>query len=681
MLTNNRSGQIQSGGKGDPHIAKQLSAQIDHFLILCIYEQDQSQDGRNIELDQLTGSPADIPIFQELGGSNSFVIWDHVYQESAPVFNSLRLVARKRLIWQIAENIVTYLLIKNKKFSPALSSILNDKHLKKQSIQNINDILQRDTFLMDNHVWEHFCSWFRIHLTEWVLEDMAQSLGPSRIAQLDKKELNDLFYEHISKNLTKNHDFIQKFADIVNKYTLDWVKKVIEYFNLENSSIQQIESLLTCKEGLFPHDFPSANIKNELTFHTAAQSCIYVLNNALYQSVREAFYKLKFSKTDESLWPTVSLVKGNMEGLLQIKPFKKDHYSFKKHHTIVKETWEDVKALSDLGADILDALCTFFISNAKHSEDIVEIQLDDLLAIRGLKPKLGGDGRRGGYEEKQRNQVLQSLSIIQKLWISLDKAVFYENGRRAETKLEGRAFIFVDEDRKECPVTNEISDKMIRYKVDKVFAKLLVGSGRQVALLPLKVLHYDPYRKTWEKRLARYLSWRWRIQARKGQFLQPNKVSTLLEALGAEMNERTPSRTRERLEKALDTLQEDGVIESWYYEKWEESIADQKGWGRIWLQSMIIISPPESIKEHYRPIKKNLQGKNNVQFQNQAAKETDESIGVQVREVRDRHQLSLTQVAEELGISPSYLSHIERGIKVPSKKILYKVQKWLHYFQ
>lgn len=681
MVIKDGTNQVQPSGNSENRISKKLSGKIDNFLILSIYEQDyRSQDGKSIEIDQLNGSLTEIPIFQDIAESNSFVVWERVYLESTPVFNGLRLVARKRLIWQIAENIVTFLLTKYKKFSPTLSSILKDQHLKKQSIQYIYDILQRDTFLIDNDVWENFCEWFRVHLTEWVLEEMTQSLGRNYIVQLDKKELNELFFQHISRNLSENKDFIQRFTAIVNKYTLDWVRKIITYLNLEDCSINQVESLLSLKAGAFHNNLPETISNKEAFFNFAVKNCIYVMNNALYQTVREAFYKLSFNETKESQWPTAYLAKGSIEGVLQIKPFKKDHYTFKKHHSIVKETWKEAMAMSDLGADILDALCSLFLSKAKHSEEIVEIQIDDILAIRGLKSKLGGEGRRGGYEDKQRRQVLQSLSIIQKLWISLDKAVFYEKGKPAEKKLEGRAFIFVDQNRKEYPITKEMLVKTIRFKVDQVFAKYLFESGRQVALLPLKVLHYDPYRKTIEKRLTRYLSWRWRIQARKGQYLQPNRVGTLLEAIGNEINERTPSRTRERLEKALDTLQEDGLIHSWYYEKWNEIVADQKGWGQIWMNAMIIIQPPEFIKEHYRPLNRNSPGKRMVQQKKEITVKMDESLGGNVREVRDRYNLSLTQVAADLEISTSYLSHIERGIKVPSKKIQYKLKQWLQDF-
>ncbi|MBX9976255.1 helix-turn-helix domain-containing protein [Cytobacillus firmus] len=101
--------------------------------------------------------------------------------------------------------------------------------------------------------------------------------------------------------------------------------------------------------------------------------------------------------------------------------------------------------------------------------------------------------------------------------------------------------------------------------------------------------------------------------------MQPNKVSTPLEAIGAEINERTPSRTRDRLEKALDSLHEEGLIGSWHY------------------------------KNDIKQIQKGIS----------SLDENTEIAGEKIREIREKFNLSLNQAAEELEISTSYLSNIE----------------------
>jgi hypothetical protein len=44
-------------------------------------------------------------------------------------------------------------------------------------------------------------------------------------------------------------------------------------------------------------------------------------------------------------------------------------------------------------------------------------------------------------------------------------------------------------------------------------------------------------------------------------------VVTLLDAVGVHVNERKPSETRTRLEKALDALLQDNVIAAWQYDR------------------------------------------------------------------------------------------------------------------
>lgn len=152
--------------------------------------------------------------------------------------------------------------------------------------------------------------------------------------------------------------------------------------------------------------------------------------------------------------------------------------------------------------------------------------------------------------------------------------------------------------------------------------------------------------------------------------MQPNKIRTLLEAIGENVNERTPSRTRDRLEKALDQLLEDGVLSAWHYHKWDETIANNKGWVRLWLDATILVEPPEIIKEQYRSIEKTKSTTHYaLDFQDSAQhKAKGATIGNQLRAIRKQFNLSLLQVSEELEISPSYISNIERGVKTPPSK-------------
>jgi transcriptional regulator with XRE-family HTH domain len=47
-----------------------------------------------------------------------------------------------------------------------------------------------------------------------------------------------------------------------------------------------------------------------------------------------------------------------------------------------------------------------------------------------------------------------------------------------------------------------------------------------------------------------------------------------------------------------------------------------------------------------------------------------EAVGARLRHLRRRRQLTLVEVADRAGISPQYLSELERGRKDPSSEVL-----------
>ncbi|MGG3942142.1 helix-turn-helix transcriptional regulator [Peribacillus psychrosaccharolyticus] len=656
------------------YLSNRWSSRINNFLVICINDQNSLlHDYKNIfKKQKRKGSITGFPIFKDDLNYKSFVIWDEAYKENEELFVKLRLAARNETVSQIAQSIVFYLLKQYEKISSKSHPILKEEILIKDSIFRMEQLLKKNTFLAKQTIWEDFYSWFRLQIKEWVLEEIAVSIGFDEMERLEDQELNDLFYQYLSKNLDKSPDFVLKITYIVNGYIQDWIKKIIVELNLETCTIEKIENLLYINHESDQTTELLISTIRDFTFNHTIQDHLLVMNSAPYHSVREAIYIKNFKKITDTPWPSTAIQKGNTEGFIQVIPIRGE----KSDHVMVEEAWNQVQLMSDVDVDVFDALCSFFLSKARNNEEIIEIDLKDLLAIRGLKSKLGGKGRRGGYEARQSEQIIKSLKNIQSIWIHINKAIVYEKGKPVLTTLQGRTFIFKDENGIEYGISEQNCRKKITFTIDTVFAKYLTGSGRQVALLSIKALQYNPYRQLWEKRLARYLSWRWRTQARKGEFLQPNKTRTLLESIGVILNTRVPSRTRERFEKALDTLLEDEVIASWHYEKWDESIADYKGWATVWLNSKIIIEPPDIIKDQYRTIEKKQ--KVRVDDQRESKSHNEKNIlGEQIRITRKTQKLSLYQLAEELEISAPYVSNIERGIKTPSIKIRTKMKKWL----
>ncbi len=196
-----------------------------------------------------------------------------------------------------------------------------------------------------------------------------------------------------------------------------------------------------------------------------------------------------------------------------------------------------------------------------------------------------------------------------------------------------------------------------------------------------KAVQYDPYRQKWGKRLARYLSWQWHSQARRGEYMRPYRVATLLEAVGEEINSRYPSKTRERLEKALDTLQKDEVIAAWQYDRWEEAVMERRGWADLWREATVLIEPPEIIRETYKSIERPPEPLAALPTSGGSLRPANSDVTTalvlseRIRSHRKNLRLSQLQAAEQLDIAQSYLSKLERGQVEPSPDIKKRLQK------
>ncbi|MDP9378607.1 MAG: helix-turn-helix domain-containing protein [Chloroflexota bacterium] len=404
---------------------------------------------------------------------------------------------------------------------------------------------------------------------------------------------------------------------------------------------------------------------------------ITTMSSAHYQALREAVSKNTFHQTEGSPWPTAQLDKGRASGLAQLRPPAVDEEGLLPPDEVAlwaELMWRQREELSDLDADALDALSAIWLSQARSVQQSAVADVDGLLAMRGLKPKRSGQGRRGGYEREQRAAILRALSHIQNLWLNMAELEVFEEtslGRRRPTKraVQSRAFVITDR-AGQLRIDGYIEVDRFLFRPGEVFGYFLLGPGRQTALLSAKALSYDPHNQTWEKRLTRYLSWQWRTQARGGMALRPFRVATLMDAAGEAIDSHHPVRTRDRLEKCLDRLQSDGVIAMWQYDNLDESAMGRRGWIQEWLQWTLLIEPPEIVREQYG----SLDQKRAVPLR---TPDSDAGLIEQVKLKRKTLRLSQLRAAEEIGVSQGYLNTLERGMSTPSEKMRKRLQEWL----
>ncbi len=334
---------------------------------------------------------------------------------------------------------------------------------------------------------------------------------------------------------------------------------------------------------------------------------VEIASSQLYHNFRDRIATGSFEMTEEEKWPVADLSSKVLKSKAYIMPDRDEPImgdNLRELQEMMASKVTDLAKEGDIAADVFDIITAKWLREAKHYEAMVTLAADDILKARGLMPRPGGSGRRGGFRETQRKEIQQKIDVLSYTWVTVEEMEIVElvKGKRKVTKWRGESKAIALTSRFGQIRLDGSTDAFAwRLRPGDVFAKFLFGPGRQTALLSQKALNYDPYRQKWEKRLARYLAWIWRISS--GRTQEGLLVKTLLDASNMEINKARPSRTRERLEEALDRLQADSVITAWQYETFDENMTAKRGWWRTWLDCKIIITAPASILKQYKKIK------------------------------------------------------------------------------
>ncbi len=353
--------------------------------------------------------------------------------------------------------------------------------------------------------------------------------------------------------------------------------------------------------------------EKRLTFKAPGDSYnkefIEISSSQLYHNFRDRISTGNFEVTADEKWPVADLSSKVLKSKAYIMPDREEPVigdaALQDLQEAMRKKVTDLAKQGDIAADVFDIITAMWLKEARHFEAMVNITADDFLKARGLLPKTSGTGRRGGFRDYQREEIQQQINILSYTWVTVEEMDVVEEfkGKRKLSKWRGESKAIALTSRFGQIRADGSTDAFAwRLRPGDVFAKFLFGPGRQTALLSQKALNYDPYRQKWEKRLARYLAWIWRISS--GRTQEGLLVKTLISAAGMTINKVRPSRTRERLEEALDRLQEDRVITAWQYDSINENMTSKRGWWQEWEECKIIITAPAGITEQYKKIKK-----------------------------------------------------------------------------
>ena len=383
----------------------------------------------------------------------------------------------------------------------------------------------------------------------------------------------------------------------------------------------------------------------------------------------------QFFKIDESPFPTASINTREAKWQAQLKPLSLDTTIATRsedEEELAKLMWEQREELSDSDSDIWDYCNWKWLQGTRDLEKWVSITIDEFLTMRGMLKKLNGKGQRGGFKKTQKEEVLRNIIHLQNILVNLFEIEVYSRRvlplKNGKETIQDRAVRIREQG--QIDLAGNLHIQGFSFRPGVLFSRFLFGPGRQVAMLSAQALRYHPKYEKYEKRLTRNLDWQWRIKAAKLDYFKPYRVRTLLEAIRLEVDRRIPSRTFNRLERALDRLQSDEVIRTWQWAT-DSASMDKAGWVDEWLDNNVFIEPPQAIFERYKDIPSHKPGQGGL------IKITE--LSERLKKKRALANLSVSDVAEKIGLpTPDYF-HAESG-SWPSASARSKLEKWLQEF-
>lgn len=542
----------------------------------------------------------------------------------------------------------------------------------------------KKSILGTKHVWKEFANWFLTNLIVMAIEMVENNFSKEALDSMSKEQRVEILNGYVFKN---NSLFIERYRYLVVMYVQDLARAIVRNIDSAKLSMEQLEIIF----GFRALERKKQDVKISLQIDKSvkspsSRSLLGVGNCLLYYRFREALAISDFTIPEGEKWPSANLTTGNrkLRAIVQLRPDPADiepHLSNTEIIAWQERMRQNVMAMDDVTADVMDIVSAIWLKQASHYEDIATVTADDILGFRGLKPQKNGAGRRGGYKGEWRQEIARHIAILANTWIvvtemDVTEEVEGKKGRqRKRVKWQGESKAWVVDSNFEQAAMEGKNSYVWRVRPGDVFSKFLFGAGRQTALISQKAVEYHPINQQWEKRLTRYLTWQWRNRQGEGAYLAPFNIETLMNAVNKEISKHNPIQTKGRLEKALDTLQQDHIITGWQYESVNEDNVGLKGWWKEWLKWKVIIEPPQDIMDHYGKIRKPRIKKREAHstgYQEQ----TSTFMGPIVKKARLQMGLSQMQAAEEIGVNQSTMSRLERG-ELTDGRTRYLLKKWL----
>jgi hypothetical protein len=281
----------------------------------------------------------------------------------------------------------------------------------------------------------------------------------------------------------------------------------------------------------------------------------------------------------------------------------KDTESSSISETESNKLWEQVKQQTDLQIDMAFAAISFCIRSAEPDHS-TWIYAEKFLESRGLekskKEVEKGITRTSGYRPENYQDVARALFNLEKIWITIQTQIDTTEINRKNKKRRKRSYTYKGRfivvkgslTQKELGTTDNEKGPEVAWHIapGDWLATFLDDPNRQVANLSDRALKYDPHNQRWEKYLARYFFFNGHMSSKGSGCTFNRYIGRLLQECSLEIEEDRQQRMRDRFEKAMNKITEDGFISAWHYTDYPNGYTPTKrSWLNEWLEQRITV--------------------------------------------------------------------------------------------
>jgi hypothetical protein len=282
---------------------------------------------------------------------------------------------------------------------------------------------------------------------------------------------------------------------------------------------------------------------------------------------------------------------------------------------VFDELMETVMQMNELTADTFLVILAQ-VHQAGDPSAKFTMTADMVLDSRNIQRKRYlSERKRWDHGHRSENRIAVGRAVMQlaSVWLTVNV-----NAARRGVKT-GRRLTF-----RQVPLI-QISERQIQTDLDgrNVFMAGEVNLGKwaseswnagihETALLSRRLLEADLRDRQPERRIGRHLVFAFRQNWKNGATVDRH-VSTLLDEAAWQIDQRNPGRERNRFEKALNWLRDNGVIGDWHYNikvgKNRVLLTDPdtldlpaRGWVKNWCETTVSFTAPADVQAHYASI-------------------------------------------------------------------------------